>query len=126
MKNQQQHLQFALSKLFRVQLGVAGLIAVTVCVSSISPPLYSSHRAAVADFLTSASLWSLAAHLLVREMPNRVAVYAGVMVGGAMGGGTVTRYMWDIQPILMIAGAGVAASWLAGFAWLDQPTTRSK
>ena len=80
------------------------------------------------DFLTSASLWSLAAYVLVREMPNRMAVYAGVVVGGAMGGGTVTRYLWDVQlqPFLMFAGAGVAASWLAGFAWLDRPITGSK
>ncbi len=126
MIHRQQHREFALSKLFRVQLGVAGLIAMTMCVVSISPPLYSSHPAVMADFLSSASLWSLAAYLLVREIPNRVALYACVVLGGAIGGGTVVRYMWDIRPILMLAGAGVAASWLAGFAWLDRPTAGSK
>jgi hypothetical protein len=113
--------QFGLINLFRLQTGVAGLLASAVCLCLLNP-LSSVSSAPMGDFLPYVSLWTLAVYLLVREPCGRIFIYLAVILAGAIAGAAFTWpwHTWDFRPLLIIAGAGIAASWMVGFAWLDR------
>ena len=81
----------------------------------------------MADFLVYVSLWTLAVYVVVREPFARILIYLAVILAGAIAGATFT-WPWhtgDVRSFLIIAGAGIAMSWLVGFAWLDRNNMES-
>jgi hypothetical protein len=117
--------QIGLSRLFRVQLGVAGLAAATAYVYHC-PPDSLGHSVSPVSFIVAASLGSLVCYLLTRPVSSRITA----LVAAAMGGGTGAELSYlpplkvpsgPFQPgVLALLGMCVAVSWYVTIGWVDK------
>jgi hypothetical protein len=127
--------QFGLSRLFRIQFGLAGLAAVATYVHAMPPTFYGKSISWIA-FLIATSLASVVAYLVAlayvvaysvaRQLPGQLAVRLAVLASGGVVGAFFARPKADESGWLLLLGAGVAMSWLVALGPIDRANRQAR